>query len=34
VIPSLWGHLAGLGANPEDNDFINHTIKYFLEADD
>ncbi|MEO8631284.1 MAG: hypothetical protein ABI612_24795, partial [Betaproteobacteria bacterium] len=30
-IPSIWGHLAGLGINPEDNDFLNKTIKDFLK---
>jgi homoserine O-acetyltransferase len=30
-IPSLWGHLAGVGANPADNDFLNATIKEFLK---
>jgi homoserine O-acetyltransferase/O-succinyltransferase len=29
-IPSLWGHAAGGGANPADNDFLNATIKEFL----
>lgn len=30
-IPSLWGHSAGLGVNPVDNDFLNATIKEFLK---
>ncbi|WP_262693712.1 alpha/beta fold hydrolase [Kordiimonas aquimaris] len=29
-IPSIWGHLAGSGLNPEDNAFINEHIKAFL----
>jgi homoserine O-acetyltransferase len=29
-IPSLWGHPAGAGANPEDRDFLNATIARFL----
>ena len=29
-IPSLWGHPAGAGANPEDRDFLNQTISAFL----
>jgi homoserine O-acetyltransferase len=29
-IPSLWGHSAGGGSNPEDNAFLNHTIAAFL----
>ncbi len=29
-IPSVWGHSAGLGINPEDVDFINEAIKGFL----
>lgn len=31
VIPSIWGHLAGFGLNGVDNDFLNTTIKQFLE---
>jgi len=30
-IPSLWGHLAGLGVNPTDNEFLNATMKEFLQ---
>ena len=30
VIPSIWGHRAGGGSNPEDNEFLNGTIKDFL----
>ncbi len=29
-IPSIWGHLAGVGINPEDNDFLNAKIGSFL----
>ena len=29
-IPSLWGHPAGAGANPEDRAFLNQTIAKFL----
>ena len=29
-IPSLWGHPAGAGANPEDRNFLNKTISAFL----
>lgn len=29
-IPSIWGHLAGAGINPEDNLYLNNQIKYFL----
>jgi homoserine O-acetyltransferase len=31
VIPSLWGHLAGLGLNEHDNAFLNERIKTFLD---
>ena len=30
-IPSVWGHLAGGGANAADNDFINAQVRRFLE---
>lgn len=29
-IPSVWGHIAGLGINPEDAEFLNRTIRDFL----
>ena len=29
-IPSLWGHPAGAGANPEDREFLNTSIARFL----
>jgi homoserine acetyltransferase len=29
-IPSLWGHRAGGGRNPADNDFLNAQIREFL----
>lgn len=29
-IPSIWGHLAGAGINPDDNKFINRHIHSFL----
>lgn len=31
VIPSLWGHSAGSGANEQDSAFINENIKRFLD---
>ena len=30
TIPSVWGHGAGRGVNPEDIDFLNEAIKDFL----
>lgn len=30
VIPSIWGHLAGGGANQEDNEWMDHKISEFL----
>lgn len=30
VIPSLWGHMAGSGLNPADQQFIEHEIKALL----
>ncbi|KAF4124734.1 homoserine O-acetyltransferase/O-succinyltransferase [Geosmithia morbida] len=32
VIPSIWGHLAGLGINPTDSEFIDGAISEFLSA--
>ena len=32
-IPSLWGHTAGAGSNPEDEKFLNDTIGKFLRAE-
>ena len=32
-IPSIWGHPAGAGANPEDRNFLNQTIRRFSQAD-
>ena len=29
-IPSLWGHSAGSGGNPVDNQFINDQVAAFL----
>lgn len=29
-IPSIWGHIAGLGINPEDAAFLNRVIRDFL----
>ena len=29
-IPSIWGHFAGAGRNPEDNQFLNTKIRAFL----
>ncbi len=31
VIPTLWGHMAGLGLTPEDAAFINDEVSTFLE---
>ncbi|MGE0827176.1 MAG: alpha/beta fold hydrolase [Candidatus Binatia bacterium] len=30
VIPSIWGHVAGLGVNPADNTFIDAALKELL----
>ena len=30
-IPSIWGHIAGLGINAPDSEFINQKIKEFLK---
>lgn len=30
-IPSIWGHIAGLGINPPDNDFLNKNILQFMK---
>lgn len=30
-IPSLWGHTAGAGSNPEDEKFLNENISSFLK---
>jgi homoserine O-acetyltransferase len=32
-IPSIWGHPAGAGANPEDKAFLNTTIARFLAGE-
>jgi homoserine O-acetyltransferase len=29
-IPSLWGHPAGAGGNPQDREFLNQKIAAFL----
>jgi homoserine O-acetyltransferase/O-succinyltransferase len=29
-IPSIWGHAAGLGASPSDNQFIDAALKELL----
>jgi homoserine acetyltransferase len=31
VIPSIWGHMAGGGANPVDTEWMDRTITAFLE---
>ena len=31
VIPTLWGHMAGLGLSPEDATFINDEVTAFLK---
>ncbi|KAH7325812.1 Alpha/Beta hydrolase protein [Stachybotrys elegans] len=33
VIPSIWGHLAGLGSNQADTEWMNKTIAEFLTDD-
>ena len=30
-IPSIWGHIAGLGINTPDSEFLNQKIKAFLK---
>ena len=30
-VPSLWGHSAGSGGNPADNDFIDSQVREFLK---
>jgi homoserine acetyltransferase len=32
VIPSIWGHVAGSGANPADKEWMDKKISAFLEA--
>jgi homoserine O-acetyltransferase len=32
-IPSLWGHPAGAGASPADQEFLNHNIAAFLSGE-
>lgn len=32
VIPSIWGHMAGSGLNPEDAKFINNALSNLLAA--
>ena len=32
VIPSIWGHMAGSGLNPEDANFINNALRDLLAA--
>lgn len=34
VIPSVWGHVAGGGANQEDNDWMDRRIALFLSQED
>ncbi|KAL2213215.1 homoserine O-acetyltransferase [Sarocladium strictum] len=34
VIPSIWGHVAGLGSNPDDKAWMNDRISEFLEGQD
>jgi homoserine O-acetyltransferase len=31
-IPSIWGHVAGMGVNPADNEFIDTALKELLQA--
>ena len=30
-IPSIWGHAAGLGVNPADNQFIDRALRELLK---
>jgi homoserine O-acetyltransferase len=30
TIPSIWGHVAGLGVHPPDNEFIDAALKQLL----
>jgi homoserine acetyltransferase len=32
VIPSIWGHVAGGGANPADKEWMDKKISAFLKA--
>jgi homoserine acetyltransferase len=32
VIPSIWGHIAGGGANKKDTEWIDHRMKLFLRG--
>jgi homoserine O-acetyltransferase len=32
TIPSTWGHLAGFGANPPDNEFVDAALKELLAS--
>lgn len=32
IIPGVWGHFAGGGANPEDAEFIDNAVKEFLAS--
>ncbi|PWO26424.1 GsiB, General stress protein [Pyrenophora tritici-repentis] len=32
IIPSIWGHIAGDGANPKDVEWMDHKIKLFLRG--
>jgi len=32
IIPSIWGHIGGGGANPKDVDWMDHRIKLFLRG--
>ncbi|KAJ5919534.1 hypothetical protein N7454_009369 [Penicillium verhagenii] len=33
VIPSIWGHIGGGGANPKDTEWMNSKISAFLRSD-
>ena len=33
VIPGIWGHCAGIGANKPDSDFIDKAVKKLLAED-
>jgi hypothetical protein len=34
IIPSLWGHMAGLGSSEFDANFINDQVSAFLNLKD
>jgi hypothetical protein len=32
VVPSIWGHIAGGGANPDDVDWMKEKVEAFLRG--